>query len=357
MGYHEYKTSVKKSPLNNKCIVRFYNDILILSEDGLHGVEISSNVLTDERLIKPRDGFIKRDLVNAIKNYDHSKIFMVENDVYLYIFIGDDIYVADSRYLAKNEDGEVGNFSYEIVKWKAPTTYVKNAKIEEQYLELIQHDGKALYHLENGKDYDDLVERHNDLLLLYTIQGMDKNAFLLPTAHMYIKDNPQDYVFKLKQGFKVIGVEGVDYHIDNGMVVIDNSFAFRNISDGETVYFKENAENDFVSIEVSCYNEDGLEFPYNTQLDLDLSKIYMNIAELPLKVSLIFEFNGTTYFRLTPPTPKKFHSLNKKKKTMKLLNDYLQRLNTYLVDNQDYIFTTNGLQDCYINNPAVIQTR
>ena len=30
------------------------------------------------------------------------------------------------------------------------------------------------------------------------IQGMDKNAFLLPTAHMYIKDNPQDYVFKLK---------------------------------------------------------------------------------------------------------------------------------------------------------------
>ena len=53
----------------------------------------------------------------------------------------------------------------------------------------------------------------------------------------------------------------------------------------KTVYFKENAENDFVSIEVSGYNEDGLEFPYNTQLDLDLSKIYMNIAELPLKVS------------------------------------------------------------------------
>ena len=66
---------------------------------------------------------------------------------------------------------------------------------------------------------------------------MDKNAFLLPTAHMYIKDNPQDYVFKLKQGFKVIGVEGVDYHIDNGMVVIDNSFAFRNISDGENRLF------------------------------------------------------------------------------------------------------------------------
>ena len=137
---------------------------------------------------------------------------------------------------------------------------------------------------------------------LYTIQGMDKNAFLLPTAHMYIKDNPQDYVFKLKQGFKVIGVEGVDYHIDNGMVVIDNSFAFRNISDGENVYFKENAENDFVSIEVLGYNEDGLGFPYNTQLDLDLSKIYMNIAELPLKVSLIFEFDDT-YFRLTPFTP------------------------------------------------------
>lgn len=359
VGYHEYKTSVKKSPLNNKCIVRFYNDILILSEDGLHGVEISSNVLTDERLIKPRDGFIKRDLVNAIKNYDHSKIFMVENDVYLYIFIGDDIYVADSRYLAKNEDGEVGNFSYEIVKWKAPTTYL-GAKIEERYLELIQYDGKALYHLEDGKDYDDLVVRHNDLLSLYTIQGMDKNAFILPETHMYIKDNPQDYVFKLKQGFKVIGVEGVDYHIDedNGMVVIKNSLAFRNISDGENVYFKENKENDendFVSIEVLGYNEDGLGFPYTAQLDLDLSKIYMNIAELPLKVSLVFEFNDTTFFRLTPFTPSEVPFI--KQENMETTEKYLERLDTYLVDNQDYIFTTVGPQDCYINKPTLIQTR
>ena len=62
-GYQEYKTSVKKSPINENCIVRFYNDILILSEDGLYGIEISSNVLTDERLIKPRDGFIKKDLI------------------------------------------------------------------------------------------------------------------------------------------------------------------------------------------------------------------------------------------------------------------------------------------------------
>ncbi len=358
VGYHEYKTSVKKSPLNNKCIVRFYNDILILSEDGLHAIEISSNVLTDERLIKPRDGFIKRDLVNAIKNYDHSKIFMVENDVYLYIFIGDDIYVADSRYLAKNEDGEVGNFSYEIVKWKAPTTYL-NAKIEEQNLELIQHDGKALYYLENGKDYDDLVVRHNNFLSLYTIQGMDKNAFLLPTTHMHIKDNPQDYVFKLKQGFKVIGVEGFDYHIDNGMVVVDNSFAFRNISDGQKVYFKENeendGENDFVSIEVLGYNEDGLGFPYNTQLDLDLSKIYMNIAELPLKVSLVFEFDNTTYFRLTPFTPSEVPFI--KQENNETTINYLKRLDTYLVDNQDYIFRTDGLQDCYINKPSLIQTR
>jgi len=354
VGYHEYKTSVKKSPLNNKCIVRFYNDILILSEDGLYGIEISSNVLTDERLIKSRDGFIKKDLINAIKNYDHSKIFMVENDIYLYIFVGDDIYVADSRYITKNEDGEIGNFSYEIVKWKANTTYL-GAKIEEQDLELIQHDGKALYKLEINKDYDDLVVRYNDFLSLYDIQNSTKNAFLLPTAQLYIKDNPQDYIFKLKQGFKVIGVQGVDYHINNGMVVIDNSFAFRNISDGENVYFKENAENDFVSIEVSGYNEDGLDFPYNTQLDLDLSKIYMNIAELPLKVSLIFEFDDTTYFRLTPFTPSEVPFV--KQENNETTVDYLRRLNTYLVDNQDYIFTTEGLQDCYINQPKIIETR
>lgn len=279
---------------------------------------------------------------------------MVENDVYLYIFIGDDIYVADSRYLAKNEDGEVGNFSYEIVKWKAPTTYL-NAKIEEQDLELIQHDGKALYKLENGKDYDDLVVRYNDFLFLYDIQGLNKNAFLLPTAQMYIKDNPQDYIFKLKQGFKVIGVRGVDYHIEDGMVVVDNSFAFRNISDGKNVYFKEKSENDFVSIEVLGYNKDGLGFPYNTQLDLDLSKIYMNVAELPLRISLIFEFDDTTYFRLTPFVPSEVPFISQEEN--ETTAGYLERLNTYLVDNQDYIFTTEGLQDCYINKPTMVKTR
>ena len=40
----------------------------------------------------------------------------------------------------------------------------------------------------------------------------------------------------------------------------------------------------------------------------------MNIAELPLKVSLIFEFDNTTYFRLTPFTPTEFLILLKQEK-------------------------------------------
>ena len=39
VGYNEFKTSIERSPLNNRALARFYNDILILDEKGLYGIE------------------------------------------------------------------------------------------------------------------------------------------------------------------------------------------------------------------------------------------------------------------------------------------------------------------------------
>ena len=41
----------------------------------------------------------------------------------MYIFIGLDVFVADSRYISKNENSEIENLSYELIKWKTKEEY------------------------------------------------------------------------------------------------------------------------------------------------------------------------------------------------------------------------------------------
>ena len=69
------KTSIKETPLNHKCLVRFNNDIVMLSKNGLFGIELTSGLITDERMLKPRDGYVNKDLKAQIKK---AKIFILK---------------------------------------------------------------------------------------------------------------------------------------------------------------------------------------------------------------------------------------------------------------------------------------
>lgn len=114
-SFYEYKTNINKTPLNNRCIVNFYNDVLMLTSEGLLAIEIASNILTNERLLKLRSGFINKELISAVKD---TNVWCVEDNSYLYIVVGNNIYVADARYVAKNDQAKIENLSYEIVKWE-----------------------------------------------------------------------------------------------------------------------------------------------------------------------------------------------------------------------------------------------
>ena len=65
--YNDAKTSIKETPLNHKSIVRFNNDIVMLTKSGLYGIELTSGLITNERMLKPRDGYINKDLKAQIK--------------------------------------------------------------------------------------------------------------------------------------------------------------------------------------------------------------------------------------------------------------------------------------------------
>ena len=165
-SFFEYKTNIMKSPINNKCIVNFYNDIVMLTKDGLLGIEISSNVLTNERLLKLRSGFINKMLKESVKSAEN--VFCAEDGERLYMVADNTIYVADARYVAVNENAKIENLSYEIVKWTVEPSLKRAINAEE-----------GIYFFDNNRSY------------IFSDTAEDKKIHIIEYAEIIIKKNSE----------------------------------------------------------------------------------------------------------------------------------------------------------------------
>lgn len=148
--YTDVRTNIIETPINDKCIVRFLNDTIILSENGIFGLELNENVLTDERLIKHRDRLVNKDIVETLKSRT-SEPFIVCNTNKMYIFIGNICYFID--YTQRYED-EFGGINYEIYKLELNNIFNK-AVFENGNFELTCN--KYLYRLSNNF-FDEVVD-------------------------------------------------------------------------------------------------------------------------------------------------------------------------------------------------------
>lgn len=255
VSYFEFKTSVLETPINERCLVRFYNDVLILTKNGLYGVEISSNVLTNERLLKLRSAFINEDLKAQIASTSSDRIFMVENNRYLFIIVGQSIYVADSRYLSKNENSENENLSYEIMKWKVPHNFTNVVYFNQQFKFLEGEQNQSVYVLQEGNN--DEIATYESNWLSNNMGTYDSHAFNYTSFganYSDIYDNPKNYGFNFGKSYIYVGnSEGI---FSNAITVISNQVRFPYTSNdtSQLNYFL-----DRVSVGDSIYivNSDG----------------------------------------------------------------------------------------------------
>ena len=244
VGYNEFKTSIDRTPLNERSIVRFYNDILLLDKKGLYGLEISSNVLTNERLVKMRGGFINKELTNKISSYDNDKIFIFEDNNTMIIFIGKNLYIADSRYLAQNPNAEKDNYNYEIVKWEVPIGFKVAKKINDK-IYLLDDIGKNIYVIEDdlGKD---VIGSNIDDILYPNRDGIYNGSIFTPSGFNLDEDNYKEITFKLNEEIKYViakekspyGTEDnyTNYTIENDKIIVINDYLFKDINDGDKIY-------------------------------------------------------------------------------------------------------------------------
>lgn len=302
--YFESKTNITKTPINNRCIVRFFNDILILAKDGLYGIELSQNILTDERLVKLRSGFINKDIIAAIENETNkSEIFILENNVYMYIFIGDKCYVADSRYVGQASNSSIENISYEIIEWQTPINFF-GGKIDDDKLYLIERDSNFVYTLAENRDDR---QAFKDDSAIYNYSDASQGSYMSTNSYSFDTSRLGDYVFKLKQGYERIADRTTDYtySIDGDVITItlvSGTSSFSSIKDGDFLYFNNysNPEplvfvqtNNFSKYQVSNFESNNYESLTLTRVSgtqvtsngFDIQAIFVNIANVDLYIT------------------------------------------------------------------------
>jgi hypothetical protein len=308
VSYNEFKTNITKTPINNRCIVRFYNDILILAKDGLYGIEISQNVLTDERLVKLRSGFINKDLMKAIEEYGHEGVFILENNVYMYIFIGEKVYVADSRYISQNPNSAAENVSYEIIEWKTNTNYI-GGKVIDDKIYLIEENNNVVYGFEDTNSDAIIIK---DALGLTNSQTSSTSLYAFVKPNSFVNEDASKYVFKFASGYQTIGLKNVDYTITTVTsptlivtVNVLNPSSFIGIKDGDEIFIDDGIVGNFVKHIISGFEASNFTsflitaVPGQSMYSLAANRLYKSIANLPMYVTHIYTYNTIERFNLS----------------------------------------------------------
>ncbi len=357
VGYNEFKTSIERSPLNNMTLARFYNDILILDEKGLYGIEISSNVLTNERLVKMRSGFINKELTKQIKEYGKDKVFIYEDNAYMYIFIGKKVFVADSRYISHNPNSEIENYSYEIVEWEIPFEFKRMKKMDGE-LVLLDTSGKHLFTIVSDNN-DDRVDRRKSYMSIDTItpikitsgfKGSELKEVLSITKGL-------SFTFDNEKIFKYLALASdftVEKLNDNKhRFTISNSYAFRNVEEDDVILFKHPILNVFIHARVDDLSDDRTTFSCAITDDYDLTTIFVDYSNKKLYPKVIYEFNDNRRVILSPYEQEEVEVVIKNEDETN--EEFFERVASFDDDYCGYTFlNNNSLKDVLINHESKI---
>lgn len=362
VGYKEYKTNITHTPLNHKCLVRFNNDILMLTEDGLFAIEISNNVLTNERLIKLRSGFINENLKKTIKEFDlNYDAYVVENNHYLYIFIGKTVFVADSRYVAQEKNSLPDNMNYEIVKWTLNLGFRRGHFYDNEFV-FLDERGKRLYHLDEKGYDDDVYYRPNEISLYSDISSeIGRNVFQLSSMdEVYQEPDNKEFRF-ISNGYKYLGEKNIDFTGSYPSYSIVDLSSFAHLSDGDTVYIKTNG-GDFIPCVIEGFESSGwTSFTLDTDSTetLDDAYIFQNIQNVALYPSIVFEYYHeledvwVNYLRLGLTPQEEVSVLTQKPD--ETYSAYLDRVKLATIKNNDFVFDSQSLLTFYYNKKTPIE--
>lgn len=107
--------TIGETPVNHAVCCNLIGDNLILSDNGVFGISLKSNIATDDRYAFERSGFINT-LLKQHEDLSLAKAIVYKNRYYL--AIDDVVYVADARHKSSSRKADMKDtFNYEWHYW------------------------------------------------------------------------------------------------------------------------------------------------------------------------------------------------------------------------------------------------
>jgi hypothetical protein len=308
-----------------------------------------------------RSGFINDELTAKIAAVqDKSKIFVIEDNRLMYIFIGKEVYLADSRYIAQNPNSEIENLSYEIVKWTSEVEWVAG-KAQDGKFYLIDEVGDVVYSF-GEENYDEYIKKEASFTTSQGLTGHTDNiVFTINSTYNHIfasASTASNYAFVLPNGYKVVGDSTEDYTESNGTVTVVDVNAFAPFTDGSKLYWETTQGGGF---EVTEFTIAGFEasnrttFTYGNTAGYKQGRIYESIANRKLYITHFWQIGGVYQFRLAlyRPTTATLVTQNQGETD----TAFRARLAGLFNEDEDYYFVSGSAINTLIAHVPYINTR
>ena len=276
--------SVPESAVNQYCACNLANDILIVSDDGVYGIEMSANVASTERFARSRAEQIK----NLLQEEDLASAKAIVWDNKMFISVNGNVYIADARYRATFDGDMSDTFNYEWWFWDNMPVYYWI--IINEKLCFVTSDNRICEFYEGFIDtlHDNVsVTAIDDVGVTISKDYAEYNKVQFNGAHKaYI--NPSD-------------IQGRG----NGLIIRNFSKLYTEINEGDIVYF------DYVNEKPnSAYPADNTEV--NTQyivseIDLETKEVRFQTLSGGSVSFLPLPFGYSEYIRVSKIADKKYN--------------------------------------------------
>lgn len=232
--YKELVYPIQEGTIGEGCISRFGNanlngDILMLSKNGVYGIEFGTNIAVDNKYARERS----RLIYPLLKDCDLSQAVSIVYDNRYYLAVGGSeelCFVADARYKSSIFGDNPNTFNYEWWVWNnipARIFTVLNDK-----LSFGTYDGKICSFID-----DDYIDRTYSLIELGALTG----------------DN--HYKHNILNGYTIFTEFTVDitYDDDIGKITENSNNRFRPVSLGSKIYEVVEVNGEYVYKDIQEY--------------------------------------------------------------------------------------------------------
>ena len=276
--------SVPESAVNQYCACNLANDILIVSDDGVYGIEMSANVASTERFARSRAEQIK----NLLQEEDLTSAKAIVWDNKMFISVNGNVYIADARYRATFNGDMSDTFNYEWWFWDNMPVYYWI--IINEKLCFVTSDNRIC------EFYEGFIDTLQDNVSVTAIDDVG-----VTISKDYAEYNKVQFNGAHKEYINPSDIQGRG----NGLIISNFSKLYTEINEGDIVYF------DYVNEKPdSAYPADNTEVntPYVvSEIDLETKEVRFqtlsggSVSFLPLPLGY------SEYIRVSKIADKKYN--------------------------------------------------